>query len=348
MLSYSSTGALLLSAGAAALLLSWVLTACMRRYALKSRLLDVPNERSSHAIPTPRGGGVAVVVSFLLIAVVLGQADLLAPRLLAAVLGSGVLVALVGYLDDRAALPARWRFLAHGIASICSLWLMNGIPPVPVLGHDINLGWFGLALAAVYLVWMVNLYNFMDGIDGIAGIEAITVSFGGAVCWWLATGTPHWHLPVLFAACVAGFLVWNYPPAKIFMGDAGSGFIGMVLGLFSLWTAQQTTQVFWCWFILLGCFMVDATTTLIRRVRRGDKFHEAHRSHAYQYASRVHRSHKVVSLAVGAINLIWLLPIALMVALRALDGVVGTLIAYAPLLWLAFHYKAGDRAGQGL
>ena len=89
---------------------------------------------------------------FLLIAVILGQADLLAPRLLAAVLGSGVLVALVGYLDDRAALPARWRFLAHGIASIWSLWLMNGIPPVPVLGHDINLGWFGLALAAVYLV----------------------------------------------------------------------------------------------------------------------------------------------------------------------------------------------------
>ena len=346
MLSNSSSGALLLSAGAAALLLSWVLTACMRRYALKSRLLDVPNERSSHGVPTPRGGGVAIVLSFLLIAVLLGQADLLAPRLLAAVLGSGVLVALVGYLDDRAALPARWRFLAHGIASIWSLWLMNGIPPVPVLGYDINLGWFGLTLAAVYLVWMVNLYNFMDGIDAIAGIEAITVSFGGALCWWLATGTPHWHLPVLFAACVAGFLVWNYPPAKIFMGDAGSGFIGMVLGLFSLWTAQQATQVFWCWFILLGGFMVDATTTLVRRVRRGEKFNVAHRSHAYQYAARRLGSHKKVSLAFAAINLLWLLPFALLVALTLLDGVLATMLAYAPLVWLAFRFKAGDRSAQ--
>jgi Fuc2NAc and GlcNAc transferase len=347
MSSYIGTGALLLSAWIAAMLLAWVLTACMRRYALNSRMLDVPNERSSHATPTPRGGGVAIVASFLPIVLMLEQADFLAPRLVAAILGSGGLVALAGYLDDRAALPARWRFLAHGIASIWSLWMMNGIPPIPVLGYDLNLGWFGLTLATLYLVWVVNLYNFMDGIDGIAGIEAITVSLGGALCWWLATNTPNWHLPVLFSACVAGFMVWNYPPAKIFMGDAGSGFIGMMLGLFSLWTAQQATQVFWCWFVLLGCFIADATTTLLRRVRHGDKFYHAHRSHAYQYASRVHRSHKFVSLSVGAINLAWLLPIAVLIALQRLDGVIGTLIAYAPLLWLVFHYKAGDRASQG-
>ncbi len=330
------------------LLVGWWLTAGMHRYALAAQLLDHPNERSSHTEPTPRGGGVAIVVSFCLLAIALGAAGVLTQDWLAALLGSGLLVALVGFLDDRAALPARWRFLAHGAASFWSLWLMGGIPPVPVFGFDVDLGWFGLTLAAFYLIWMVNLYNFMDGIDAIAAIEAITVSLGGAVSWWLATSTPQWPVVVVFAACVGGFLFWNYPPARIFMGDAGSGFIGMVLAIFSLWTAQQATQVFWCWFILLGCFMVDATTTLIRRVRRGEKFHEAHRSHAYQYASRVHRSHQVISLTVGAINLIWLLPIAVLVALRLLDGVAGTLIAYAPLVWLAFHYKAGDRASQGL
>jgi Fuc2NAc and GlcNAc transferase len=232
------------------------------------------------------------------------------------------------------------------VAAIFSLWLMNGIPPVPVLGFAIDLGWFGLALAATYLVWLVNLFNFMDGIDAIASVEAITVSLSGALCWWLATGTPLWFLPFALAACTTGFLVWNYPPAKIFMGDVGSCFIGMVLGGMSLWSAQVATQVFWSWFILFGCFMVDATTTLVRRVRRGERFSAAHRSHAYQYAARRLGSHRTVPLAVGVINVAWLLPLAVVVALNCLDGVVGAFIAYAPLVWLAYHYKAGDRAGQ--
>jgi Fuc2NAc and GlcNAc transferase len=193
---------------------------------------------------------------------------------------------------------------------------------------------------------MVNLFNFMDGIDGIASIEAITVSLAGALTWWLATGTPYWFAPVGFAACVAGFLVWNYPPAKIFMGDVGSGFIGMVLAIFSLWAAQQVTQVFWCWFILMGCFMVDATTTLVRRVRRGEKFHEAHRSHAYQYAARKHGSHKSVSVAFLAVTALWLFPLSVAVALGRLDGLAGVVVAYLPLIVLAFRYKAGDRAAQ--
>ena len=327
-------------------LLAWVLTAGVRRYALSARLLDQPNERSSHVVPTPRGGGLAIGVSFMVLvlaAAMLGQLPL---QLLWVLLGSAVPVAVVGLLDDHGHVQARWRFLAHTAAAMWTLWVLGGIPPVPIFGHSIDLGWFGLALCTAYLVWMVNLCNFMDGIDGIASIEAITVSLGGGLAWWLATGTPDWWVPVAFAACVAGFLVWNYPPARIFMGDVGSGFVGMVLAVFSLWTAQQATAVFWCWFILLGCFMVDATTTLVRRVRRGEKFHEAHRSHAFQYASRRHGSHQAVSLAVGAINLLWLLPLAVLVARGWLDGVAAALIAYAPLVWLAFRYKAGDRAAQ--
>ena len=327
-------------------LLAWGLTAAMRHYALSARLLDQPNERSSHSVPTPRGGGVAIVASFVALMALAAGLGLVAPAFLWMLLGTSVPIAVVGWLDDRSGVPARWRFLAHAAAAVALLWMLGGIPPVPILGHSVDLGWSGLALCTAYIVWMVNLCNFMDGIDGIAGIEAITVSLGGALCWWLATGTPHWHLPVLFAACVAGFLVWNYPPAKIFMGDAGSGFIGMVLGLFSLWTAQQATQVFWCWFILLGGFMVDATTTLVRRVRRGEKFNVAHRSHAYQYAARRFSSHKKVSLAFGAINLLWLLPFALLVALKLLDGAVATMLAYTPLVWLAFRFKAGDRSAQ--
>ena len=326
--------------------LSWLLTSWARRYALATELIDRPNERSSHTVPTPRGGGVAIVVSFVALVVATGLMGDLSPQMATALAGGGLVVALVGFVDDRAPLPARWRFLVHCLASAAVLWLMGGIPPVPLFGFDIDLGWPGLALAAVYLVWMTNLYNFMDGIDALASIEAITVALGGALCWWLATDHPQWPLCVALAACTAGFLVWNLPPARIFMGDAGSGFLGFVLGVFSLWTAHQATQVFWCWFILLGCFMVDATTTLVRRVRRGERFHEAHRSHAYQVAARQVGSHGKVSMSVGVINMAWLLPVALLVATKRLDGTTGVLIAYGPLVWAAFKLKAGDRAAQ--
>jgi Fuc2NAc and GlcNAc transferase len=119
-----------------------------------------------------------------------------------------------------------------------------------------------------------------------------------------------------------------------------------VVALLSLWCGQATPALFWSWFILIGCFMVDTTTTLVRRVRRGERFHEAHRSHAYQYASRRVGSHLPVTLACGAINVLWLLPLAAAVALDRLDGVLGVGIAYTPLVWLAFRYKAGDRAAQ--
>ena len=342
----SSPGGLTFAVTLLGFALSWSLTWLMRRYALSAKLLDTPGDRSMHTVPTPRGGGVSIVASFNALVAGLYCFGAIPSALLIALLGSGGLVALIGFIDDRQPLPARWRFLAHTCAAVWTLWLMNGIPAVPLFGYAVDLGWFGLVLAAIYLVWMVNLYNFMDGLDGIASIEAITVCLSGALCWWWATRTPLWFVPLVFACCVAGFLIWNYPPAKIFMGDAGSGFIGMVLGFFSLWTGQESPQMFWCWFVLLGCFMVDATTTLVRRVRRGEKFHEAHRSHAYQYAARKHGSHRSVTLAVGAINLAWLLPIALLVALRLVDGVAAVIVAYAPLVWLAFRYHAGDRASQ--
>ncbi len=325
---------------------AWVLTLSVRRYALRSNLLDHPNERSSHSVPTPRGGGVAIVASFLLLVAWLGLTGKASPSLSTAILGGGLLVAALGFIDDRSSLPARWRFLGHLAAAVWVLAWMGPTPPVPILGVTINLGFAALLLAALHLVWSINLFNFMDGIDGLASLEAIGVSLGGALVWWLVQPAGDWPVALLFAACVAGFLVWNFPPARIFMGDAGSGFLGLVVALLALWSARTEAHLFWAWFILGGCFMVDATTTLVRRVKRGERFNVAHRSHAYQYAARQHASHKAVSLAVVAINTFWLLPWAVAVALHWLDGVAGVLVSYAPLLWLALRYKAGDRAGQ--
>ena len=208
-------------------------------------------------------------------------------------------------------------------------------------GLLVDVPWLVYTLAAFFLVWLLNLYNFMDGIDGIASIEAITVCLGGALIYWLSGHESQVLVLLVLAAAVGGFLYWNFPPARIFMGDAGSGFLGLMLGVLAVSAAMVEPQLLWSWLILLGVFVLDATWTLFRRLARGDKVYEAHRSHAYQYASREHGSHLPVTLAVLAINVFWLLPLACVVALGHVAGLWGLLIAYLPLAILAVRYKAG-------
>jgi Fuc2NAc and GlcNAc transferase len=310
---------------------------------LSRELVDLPNSRSSHHVPTPRGGGVAVVVVVLAALPLLAWRGMLPVLSLWAMLGAGLLVAGIGWLDDHGHVAARWRLLAHFAAAAWALAWLGGLPPLPVMGATIDLGWFGHGLAALYLVWLLNLYNFMDGIDGIAGIEAVTVCLGGVALYILSSATDGaWLVPVLVAATVGGFLAWNFPRARIFMGDAGSGFVGIMLGLLSLEAAAVAAELFWGWVILLGAFVVDATVTLVRRLLRGERVYEAHRSHAYQHAARRLGSHVPVSLAFGSVNLFWLLPVAALVALGWMDGFVGVVVAYSPLIWLALRWGAGD------
>ncbi|WP_144967243.1 glycosyltransferase family 4 protein [Pseudomonas sp. DE0010] len=331
--------AILIVAGIA----TWLMTAALRRYALSRSLLDIPNARSSHTLPTPRGGGVAFVVAFMAGVLVLGWAGYVAPSVLVGILGAGGLVAVIGFMDDHGHIAARWRLLGHFAAAAWGLAWLGGLPPISVFGWPLHALWLAAPLGLLYLVWLLNLYNFMDGIDGIASIEAICVCLGGTVLFWLAGAPGAAWLPLLLAATVTGFLIWNFPPARIFMGDAGSGFLGIVLGLLAIVAGWIDPLLFWGWLILLGVFVVDATFTLARRLLRGERVYEAHRSHAYQHASRRHGRHRPVSLAVAAINLGWLLPVALVVVVLKLDGATGTLVAYAPLILLAIAYRAGEK-----
>lgn len=325
---------------------SLVLTGAMRRYALARSLMDVPNVRSSHSIPTPRSGGIAIVLSFLIVLPVFGLFGTIGWTLIWALLGAGTGIAILGFLDDYGHIAVRWRLFGHFVGSIWALFWLNGLPPLNIFGTAFDLGWVGHVLAAIYLVWMLNLYNFMDGIDGIAGVEAVTVCLGVCLTYRLA-GYDHliWA-PLLLAMSVLGFLYWNFPPARIFMGDAGSGFLGMVLGVLSLQAAWNAPALLWGWVILLGVFIVDATLTLIRRFLQGARIYEAHRSHAYQFASRQSGRHSIVTLSVVAINVLWLLPIALCVVLLGLDGLTGVVLAYVPLVILAFKFHAGKLEGN--
>jgi Fuc2NAc and GlcNAc transferase len=259
-----------------------------------------------------------------------------------ALFGAGLGAVAIGFIDDHGHVPARWRLLVH---FSCAAWILYwiGVPRLEWMGSTVDLGAPGAVLAVLYLVWMLNLYNFMDGIDGIAGAEALIVGAGGTAMFWLA-GLPSVGdvgLPALLAASTLGFLVWNFPPAKIFMGDAGSGFLGLMLGALSLQAAAARPVLFWCWLVLLGVFIVDATMTLIRRLLRGERVYEAHRSHAYQHAMQEYGDHRRVTLAVAAINVFWLLPWAAAIASGQVPGVVGLVAAYLPLLVLALRFRAG-------
>lgn len=325
----------------AVVVFSFALTHVLRRYALHKSLLDIPNGRSSHTLPTPRGGGVAIVISYLVALVWMLWAGLMGRDLFLAMFGAGALIAALGFLDDHGHIAARWRLLGHFFAAAWALFWLGGLPAISVFGMTLEPGLIVNVLTAFYLVWLLNLYNFMDGIDGIASVEAICVCVGAAIIYALSGVATLVWLPILLACAVAGFLLWNFPPAKIFMGDAGSGFLGITLGCLSLQGAWISSQFLWVWLILLGVFIVDATVTLIRRLVRGDKVYEAHRSHAYQFASRRFGKHLPVTSAVGVINLCWLLPVAVCVARFGLDGALGVIIAYAPLLALAVIFKAG-------
>jgi len=327
--------------------LSFMFTSIWRKYAIKNRVIDIPNQRSSHSVPTPRGGGVAIVLVSLMGVSILYAIHAISLKLYLALMGAGGLSAIIGYFDDRKHIQVRWRLLSHLICAVWALTCLGGLPAISLFGQIINLGWFGNAITIIYMVWLLNLYNFMDGIDGIAGVEAITVCLSAAILLNITmTQNTDYVLTLIIAGTVSGFLVWNFPRAKIFMGDSGSGFLGLILAILSISSAWIDPSLFWGWLILLGVFIVDATITLLRRMTNGEKIYEAHRSHAYQHAAQIYGSHTKVTMVVGLINMMWLFPIALMVVSGRLDGLAGVTLSYLPLIWSAIRFNAGVSIGN--
>ena len=273
-------------------LLSCIGTKLYINYARKKAILDIPNERSSHTLPTPRGGGVVFVALFL--AVVL-LCPFFFPReasLWLALSGGGLAVAAIGWIDDRNTLPAWQRLGVHSIAVLWALYHLGGMPSLSMGFASLPLGYIGHVLAFLGGVWMINLYNFMDGIDGLAAGEAVLAASTGAL---LTTGTPA-SLPLFaLAASVLGFLIWNWSPAKVFMGDAGSGFLGFTFFCFALYTENTNTLPLLTWAVLVSVFAVDATLTLVMRARQRKHLSEAHRDHLYQQFIKAGYPHAAVT-----------------------------------------------------
>lgn len=322
--------------GVAAFLIASTLTAVLRKRALS---IDVPNSRSSHIVPTPRGGGLAAVLATTVMLVVLAARGTVAPDLFWAVTVGGLAVAAVGLMDDRQALSPKVRFVVHVGAAIWALAWLGGLPPLQLGDRVIELGWGGYVLGVLGIVWTLNLFNFMDGIDGIAGSEAVFVALAGCMLQFSAAGSGGAvAVGLVFAGACAGFLVWNWPPAKIFMGDVGSGYMGYLIAVLALAFARDNPVALLVWVILGGAFFMDATITLARRWSRRERVYEAHRTHAYQRLALRWQSHRCVTLLTIGINVLWLLPCAWWAMVRPSLAGWTFLVALTPIgvgCWLA-------------
>lgn len=298
------------------------------KLARRWQIVDLPNERSSHELPTPHGGGLALILSFLAglaCAAVFGVQWSAFYLWLAA---GAVLLMVLGVLDDLRGLSVRARFALYGLVCVSTVVLL--LDPFAT-GSLLILA---LAVTAAFgLLWMLNLYNFMDGIDGIAAVQCFLACCSAALLSWLGSGDGQYALfCLLLAAAHVGFLVWNWPPARLFMGDAGSVPTGYLLGALAI-AGEVGGQLHLApWLILLAVFITDASYTLLRRMLTGQPFTRPHREHAYQRLSRHWGGHLPVDMVVIALNGLWLFPIAWTSTVWPKFSILLVILAYIPLL----------------
>ena len=278
------------------LLLSFTLTYLIKNYAIKKSLVAEVNERSSHSVPTPHGGGIAIAVTWF---VGLGWfyfTDAIDEQLFYA-LSAGATIAIVSFLDDLYELSPKVRLITQALVAGLGLYFLGGL-------REIDFGLFSITnqlvtngFAFLLIVWFINLYNFLDGINGYAGSEALFLSLAGFTLF----GGGHF---LVLAVAVLGFLYWNFGNAKIFMGDVGSTMLGYTVAVFTLYYANIESINLWVWIILFGVFWFDATVTLVRRKLNGEKLSQAHKKHAYQRLTQAGWSHSKVTLYTLGLNII--------------------------------------------
>lgn len=290
---------------ATAAIACFLLTLLVRKYATKRAILDRPNDRSMHDRPVARGGGLAINLTFCAGIAALAIRDFIDVDLAIALLGGGVLVTLIGLVDDvRGGIRARARAAVHFAAAVWAVAWLGGVSALSFGTFYLELGIVGSVLSVTGIVWWINLYNFMDGIDGIAAGQAFSVAVIAMALLLTRGDTGLAAVAAIMAGAAAGFLPWNWSPARIFMGDIGSGFLGFVFAVVALASERTSSVPLVVWLVLSGVFIFDSTVTLARRVIRGEPFYTAHRSHAYQRLVLAGYRHGTVTAGVLAFNLI--------------------------------------------
>lgn len=293
--------------GIAAFALCCVGVAAFRYWANKRQLLALPNERSSHTVPTPTGGGVAIVIititGWMIYGLIISQ---LKPLLFFTV--GAILIAVVSWIDDLKPLPSLFRFGVHGLCAVIAVFSFGYFETIHLpIFHEIYLGNLGLPLTILWIVGLTNSFNFMDGIDGIAGTQAFIAGVGWLLIGWLGNQDLVMIIGLLLAATSLGFLFHNWQPAKIFMGDVSSAFLGYtfaVMPLMSAYITPEHSKAISCGVLLLWVFIFDTIFTFIRRALHGENVLAAHRSHLYQRLVIMGFSHSQVTTLYGLLSIV--------------------------------------------
>lgn len=280
-------------------LLSFFLTLNIKNLAVKKSLVAKVTDRSSHSIPTPHGGGIAIAITWIIGLFYLYYNEGIDSQLFFALL-AGLIISFISFLDDIYELSAKVRLIVQSLVAITGLILLGGL-------NTIDFGFFIIdnqivtnIFAFLLIIWFINLYNFLDGINGYAGSEAVFLSFAGFIIFSDS------HFLILMVS-VLGFLFWNYNNAKIFMGDVGSTLLGYTIAIFALYYTNNNSLNLWIWIILFSLFWYDATITLLRRKINKEKLSVAHKKHAYQRLTQSGWSHLKVTNFSIIINLIILM-----------------------------------------
>jgi Fuc2NAc and GlcNAc transferase len=282
------------------LILSFSLTYFIRKYALKKSLLATINERSSHTVPTPHGGGIAIAITWFVGLIYFFLINLIEPSLFYALL-VGAIISIISFVDDLYELSPKLRLIVQSIISIIGLFILGGLDTITFGIFDISTGIVTNIFAFLLIVWFINLTNFIDGINGYVGSEFVFLSLAGIILF----ADPHFGI---LAVSILGFLYWNWNKAKIFMGDVGSTLLGYNIAIFTIYYSNQEAANLWIWITLFGVFWFDATLTLIRRKLNGEKLSQAHKKHAYQRLTQAGWSHfKVTNYSIFLNIIIFLL-----------------------------------------
>jgi UDP-N-acetylmuramyl pentapeptide phosphotransferase/UDP-N-acetylglucosamine-1-phosphate transferase len=282
-------------------LFSFGMTYLIKQYAIRKKLVAVPNDRSLHDKPVPKSGGLAIVLSWYVGITIMFFFGVVERSLYFALL-CGILLAVVSFIDDIKGLRPLYRLIVHFMTALAAFYFLNGLRPLILPEIHFNYNYIVYPLAIVGIVWFINLFNFMDGVDGFASTEAIII----CLVLFLMSG---YLISILLISCVIGFLFWNWPKAKIFMGDIGSTQLGFILIVLGIYFHNNFKFSILNWIMLTSPFWFDATLTLYRRWRKGEKLSEAHRKHIYQRIVQAGFSHLKVNLWLFVINCFVLLMI---------------------------------------
>ena len=277
---------------------SFTITYGVKYVATKKRLIDVPNERSSHSVPTPRGGGIAIAVTWFVGVFYMYFVGNLESNLFFALL-SGLLLAIVSLLDDIYNLKSTPRLVVQALTAFSALYFLGGLEEIDLGFIVFENFWLMNILTFIGIIWFINLYNFIDGIDGYAATETIFV----ATTIFVLTGH---EVSLLLAVATLGFLPWNWSKAKIFMGDIGSTLLGFNLVVFAIYFQNEANLSLINWLILTSVFWFDATYTIIRRLYNKEKITQPHKKHLFQRITQAGFSHHKTVLSAMAINLLFI------------------------------------------